>query len=171
MRKLFDRLKLQPWRSLVQAAALTVLLLELPIDGLLQLVIRYHEQSPILANLAGILAVPLVLGLGLPVALGAFAVYVLERVDRFSISTGSLWYLVLCVALVLSLEQWLLFGAPGFTMTELVLIAVGSFGKAAPIGIQIGAGSWLHDLSSALDPRSLYLLLLMTEVDRLSLLD
>jgi hypothetical protein len=135
MRKLFDRLKLLPWQSLFQAAVLTILLLELPIDGLLQLAIRYHDQSPILTNLVGILTLPivsLVLSLGLPVALGAFAVYVLERIDRFSMNTGSLWGLVLCVALVLALEQWLLFGAPGFTMTELVLIAVGVFWKGRP---------------------------------------
>lgn len=135
MRKPFDRLKLLPWRSLFQAAVITILLLELPIDGLLQLAIRYREQSLILANLASTLTSPLValvLGLGLPVALGAFAVYVLERIDRFSISTGSLWGLVLCVLLVLLLEQWLLFGAPGFTMTELALIAVGVFWKGRP---------------------------------------
>ncbi|MBW4470476.1 MAG: hypothetical protein KME45_08720 [Stenomitos rutilans HA7619-LM2] len=135
MRKPLDRLKLLPWRSLFQAAFFAVLLLMLPIDGLLQLAVRNRDQSPILESLVGLLSSPLVslvLRLGIPVALGAFAVYVLERVDRFSISIGSLWALVLCVALVLALEQWLLFGAPGFTMTELVLISVGVFWKGRP---------------------------------------
>lgn len=135
MRKPFDRLKLLPWRSLVQAAVLAILLLILPIDGLIQLAVRNRDQSPMLQSLVGVLMSPLmalVLSLGIPVVLGAFAVYVLERVDRLSISIGSLWGLVLCVVLVLLVEQWLLFGSPGFTMTELVLIAVGVFWKGRP---------------------------------------
>lgn len=135
MRKPLDRLKLLPWRSLFQAAVIAILLLMVPIDGLLQLAVRYRDQSPILESLVGVITSPLislVLSLGIPVLLGAFAVCVLERVDRISISTGSLWALVLCVVLVLLLEQWLLFGSPGFTMTELVLIAVGVFWKGRP---------------------------------------
>jgi len=135
MRKPFARLKFLPWRSLFQAALLAVLLLALPIDGLLQVAIRNGDRSPALESLLSLLMSPLVslvLSLGIPVALGAFAVYVLERVDRSSISTGSLWGLVLCVVLMLLLEQWLLFGSPSFSMTELVLIAVGVFWKGRP---------------------------------------
>ncbi len=112
-----------------------MLLLALPIDLLLRLAVRYGNQSPVLESLLTVLLSPLpslVLSLGIPVGLGALAVYVLERVDRSSITTGSLWGLVLCVVLVLLLEQWLISGSPGFSMTELVLITVGVFWKGRP---------------------------------------
>jgi hypothetical protein len=134
MRKPFARLKFLPWRSLSQAALIAVLLLALPID-LLKLASRYGSQSPVLASLLPLLLSPLpslVIGLGIPVGLGALAVYMLERIDRPSISTGSLWGLVLCVTLVSLLEKWLILGSPGFSMTVLALIAVGVFWKGRP---------------------------------------
>jgi hypothetical protein len=135
MRKPFARLKFLPWRSLFQAALMAVLLLALPIDLLLQLASRYSNQSPVLASLLPLLFSPLpslVIGLSLPVGLGALAVYILERIDRSSISAGSLWGLVLCVTLVSLLEKWLILGSPGFSMTVLALIAVGVFWKGRP---------------------------------------
>ena len=135
MRKPFARLKFLPWRSLFQAAFVAVVLLALPVDILLQVANRYSDQFPVLESIVRLLMSPfvsLIIGLGLPVGLGALAVYVLERIDRSSISTGSLWGLVLCVALTFILEKWLLFGAPGFSMTVLVLIAVGVFWKGRP---------------------------------------
>ncbi|XHX77243.1 MAG: hypothetical protein RBJ76_22805 [Stenomitos frigidus ULC029] len=132
MRKPLDRLKFLPWRSLFQAAFVAVVLLALPVDVLLLLASRYSDQSPSLESLLSLLMSPLmslIIGLGLPIALGALAVYVLERIDRSSISTGSLWGLVLCVFLLLLLEKVLLLGAPGFSMTVLALIAVGTFWK------------------------------------------
>lgn len=118
-----------------QASLLSVALLALPIDLLLRLAVRYGDQSPVLESLLTVLLSPLpslVLSLGIPVGLGALAVYILERVDRSSITAGSLWGLVLCVALMLLVEQWLISGSPGFGMTELVLIAVGVFWKGRP---------------------------------------
>lgn len=135
MRKPLARLKFLPWRSLFQAAFFAVLLLALPIDLLLRLAVRHGDQSPVLESLLTTVLSPLpslVLSLGIPVGLGALAVYVLERVDRSSITAGSLWGLVLCVVLVLLVEQWLVSGSPGFSMTELVLIAVGVFWKGRP---------------------------------------
>ena len=135
MRKPFARLKFLPWRSLLQAAFVAVVLLALPVDSLLQVASRYSDQSPALESMVRLLMSPLpslIIGLGLPVGLGALAVYLLERLDRSSISTGSLWGLVLCIAIVFLLEKWLLFGAPGFSMTLLALIAVGVFWKGKP---------------------------------------
>ncbi|PSB27777.1 peptide chain release factor 1 [Stenomitos frigidus] len=135
MRKPFARLKFLPWRSLFQAAFVAVVLLALPVDILLQVASRYGNQSPALESMVSLLMSPsmaLIIGLGLPVGLGALAVFALERIDRSSISTGSLWGLVLCVALVFLLEKWLLFGSPGFSMTVLALIAVGVFWKGRP---------------------------------------
>ncbi len=132
MRKPLDRLKLLPWRSLFQAAFVAVVLLALPVDVLLLLASRYSAQSPAFESLLNLLLSPLfalIISLGLPIGLGALAVYVLERIDRSSISTGSLWGLVLCVFLLLLLEKVLLLGAPGFSMTVLALIAVGVFWK------------------------------------------
>ena len=132
MRKPLARLKFLPWRSLFQAAFVAVVLLALPVDVLLLLASRYGDQSPTLGSLLSLLMSPLfslIISLGLPIGLGALAVYVLERIDRSSISTGSLWALVLCVVLLLLLEKVLLLGAPGFSMTVLALIAVGVFWK------------------------------------------
>ncbi|MBD2035143.1 peptide chain release factor 1 [Leptolyngbya sp. FACHB-321] len=132
MRKPLDRLKLLPWRSLFQAALMAVVLLALPVDVLLLLASRYAAQSPALESLLSLLLSPLlslIISLGLPIGLGALAVYVLERIDRSSISTGSLWGLVLCVFLLLLLEKGIILGAPGFSMTVLALIAVGVFWK------------------------------------------
>jgi hypothetical protein len=132
MRKPLARLKFLPWRSLFQAALVAVVLLALPLDVLLLLASRYSDQSPVLESLLSLLLSPLfslTISLGLPIGLGALAVYVLERIDRSSISTGSLWALVLCVVLLLLLEKVLLLGAPGFSMTVLALIAVGVFWK------------------------------------------
>ncbi len=127
MNKPFARLKLLPWRSLLQAAFLAVLLVALPIDLLLQLVARADEPSPVLEHLLPI--VLLVMSLGLPIGIGALAVYWFERLDRISINTSSLWALVPCLALVLLLEKWLLFKSISFSMTTLVLLAVGVFWK------------------------------------------
>lgn len=135
MRRPLDRLKFLPWRSLFQAAFVAIVLLALPVDALLQLANRYGNQSPALESILSLLMSPLmslVISLGLPVGLGALAVYVLERIDRSSISTGSLWGLVLCVVLLLLVEKWLMFGSPGFSMIELALIAVGVFWKGRP---------------------------------------
>jgi hypothetical protein len=132
MRRPFARLKFLPWRSLFQAAFVAVVLLALPVDLLLLLASRYASQSPALESLLSLLLSPLfslVISLGLPIGLGALAVYVLERIDRSSISTESLWGLVLCVVLLLLLEKWLILGAPGFSLTALALIAVGVFWK------------------------------------------
>jgi hypothetical protein len=132
MRKPLARLKFLPWRSLFQAAFVAVVLLALPVDVLLLLASRYSDQSPALESLLSLLLSPLfslTISLGLPIGLGALAVYVLERIDRSSISTDSLWALVLCVVLLLLLEKVLLLGAPGFSMTVLALIAVGVFWK------------------------------------------
>ena len=132
MRKPLARLKFLPWRSLFQAAFVAVVLLALPVDVLLLLASRYSAQSAALESLLSLLMSPLfslIISLGLPIGLGALAVYVLERIDRSSISTGNLWALVLCVVLLLLLEKVLLLGAPGFSMTVLALIAVGVFWK------------------------------------------
>ena len=132
MRKPLARLKFLPCRSLFQAAFVAVVLLALPVDVLLLLASRYSDQSPVLESLLSLLLSPLfslTISLGLPIGLGALAVYVLERIDPSSISTGSLWALVLCVVLLLLLEKVLLLGAPGFSMTVLALIAVGVFWK------------------------------------------
>lgn len=132
MRKPFARLKFLPWRSLFQAAFVAVVLLALPVDVLFLFANRYGDSSPALESLLMSPLISLIISLGLPVGLGALAVYALERVDRSSISTGSLWCLVLCVALLFLLEKWLMFGSPGFSMTELALITVGVFWKGRP---------------------------------------
>ncbi len=135
MRKPLDRLKFLPWRSLFSAAALAVLVLALPVDLLLQSALHYREQVPTLAKFLPILQSPLfalIIGLGIPVGLGALAVYGFERIDRVSINTSSLWALVLCLVLVRLVERGIVFSAIGASMVELVLIAVGVFWKGRP---------------------------------------
>ena len=80
MRKPLARLKFLPWRSLFQAAFVAIVLLALPIDVLLLLASRYGAQSPALESLLSLLLSPLfslIISLGVPICLGALAVYVL----------------------------------------------------------------------------------------------
>ena len=68
------------------------------------------------------------------VGVGALAVYLLERLDRLSINTASLWTLVLCLALLLFLKSLLL---PTVLVDvnneiQLVGIVIGVFWKSRP---------------------------------------
>lgn len=117
MRDPLSRLKQLPWRSLIQAALLAVLLLEVPIIWLLSL-----EAFHLLSNsVVGILV-----NLGILIGIGAIAVWFLERIDRASIQTGSLWALVFCLELI-RIPVYLLLGAISFSLTSLALTAVGVF--------------------------------------------
>ncbi|MGA7935781.1 MAG: hypothetical protein WCA35_19680 [Kovacikia sp.] len=133
MRNSLNRLKFLPWRSLWQAAGctvLTVLVIELLVFGAIQSIpLIAAVIVPLLRPPLGIL-----ISYAISVGIGALAVVILERFYRPGISAGSLWALVLCLAIGFLLAgllplPTLLFQ---FEYYSLVLIVVGVFWKGRP---------------------------------------
>ncbi|MBD2020687.1 peptide chain release factor 1 [Leptolyngbya sp. FACHB-36] len=133
MRNPLSRLKYLPWRSLFLAGGLSVLLLAVPIDVLLSLVVQLRDSATAQLVMT-LLTSPLgiIITFAIPVGLGALAVLLLERLDRSSISTGSLWGLVLCLLIARLLETALFYGAIQISELELVGIVLGVFWKGRP---------------------------------------
>ncbi len=127
------RLKFLPWRSLLQSAALTTAL-TVVLDFLLAL---GSTSSPVIHQTLSRLYSPpldLIVTFTVAVGVGALAVYLLERLDRSSINTASLWTLVLCLALLLFLKSLLV---PTVLVDvnneiQLVGIIIGVFWKSRP---------------------------------------
>lgn len=107
-----------------------MLLLAVPIDVLLSLVVQLRDSATAQLVMT-LLTSPLglIITFAIPLGLGALAVLLLERLDRSSISTGSLWGLVLCVLVARLLETALFYGALQISELELVGIVLGVFWK------------------------------------------
>lgn len=127
-----SRLKYLPWRSLFLAGGLAVLLLIVPIESLLQQLAQSGSESSqwVITLLNSPLGV--IIGLAIPVGLGALAVFLLERLDRTSISTGSLWGLVLCTLLARIVQTLIFYREVQTNELELVGIVLGVFWKGRP---------------------------------------
>ena len=105
---MLDRLKRLPWRSLLQVAACTTVIITV---GEVILVWAFQESLVARNILKLLLSGPL--GVLIPVAaaigLGALAVYLIERqCTQVRINTSNLWALVPCLLLTLWLKS--LFG-------------------------------------------------------------
>jgi len=131
MRDPFWRLKLLPWRSLLQVAVLTNLLV-IALELFLTL---GYAQSAVLRKALFILYAPplgIISTVALALGVGAIAVYILERwYQEVIINTSILWALVPCLA-VLLLVKSLLLGSSflgSFDETQLMAIIVGIFWK------------------------------------------
>lgn len=135
MRNPIQRLRDLPWRSLLQVAGL-ILLMSLILDGGLAGLLQADWAKILLLRL---LMPPLDLviwSIALPLGWGVLAAWLYEWIDRSTMTTSSLWGLVLCLFLA-SLVRLVLpvFSSPlppllGFEgLTQVVLIAVGIFWK------------------------------------------
>jgi hypothetical protein len=131
MRDPFWRLKLLPWRSLLQVAVLTNLIV-IALELFLTL---GYAQSPVLRKALFLLYRPplgtLVI-VALAIGIGAIAVYILERwYQQVIINTSILWALVLCLSVLLLLKSLLLGSSflGSFDEIQLMAIIVGIFWK------------------------------------------
>ena len=134
MRDPFWRLKLLPWRSLLQVAVLTNLLV---IAVELFLTLGYVQFAVVRQAIFLLYRPPLgiLIIVALAIGMGAIAVYILERwYQEVIINTSILWALVLCLA-VLLLVKSLLLGSSflgSFDEIQLMAIIVGIFWKGRP---------------------------------------
>lgn len=126
------RLKQLPWRSLFLVAILTAIVVTL-----LELAIGFSAQIPgVKPILTTLLFGPLGLLTSLAVAfgVGVLAAYILERRERTAINTGSLWGLVLCLAIVFLIRGLLPIPVGLFQISYIPLVSmtVGLFWKSRP---------------------------------------
>lgn len=134
MRDPLRSLKFLPWRSLLQVSLLVAVIVII-LDFLLTL---GYIQSDIFQRLLMLVYAPplgIVISLAIAVGIGALGVYLLERFYRLvSINTGSLWALVLCLAVVLFLKTLLPLPAVVFNLNQasLIGIIIGVFWKGRP---------------------------------------
>lgn len=101
-----ERLKRLPWKVLFQAALITVLIVMI----LEFLVLQIAQLSPAFAELVSALlggSLGIITLLAISAAVGALGVLVLEYLYRSGITVGSLWGLVLTLALTLLLKTYL----------------------------------------------------------------
>ena len=128
------RLKLLPWRSLLQISTLTtfiVFILEL-------LLVWGFTQSNIIRNTITMLYSPplgIVMPIAIAVGIGALAVYLCERwLPQVLLNTSSLWALVLCLLLALGLKSLLPLPSLLVNLSESALIGIiiGVFWKGRP---------------------------------------
>jgi len=106
MRRSLSHLKYLPWRSLVQVSLITIGVIASLEVGLIWLA----SQSPLVRQLFQILYTPplgLFVSFAIAFAVGALAVLLQERLKHTGITSGSLWALVLCLAIALVLKQLL----------------------------------------------------------------
>jgi len=133
MKKLIGLLKRLPWRSLIQATLLTLLVVTL-VDVAIAVLIA---QSPDMGKLLELLFNPplgILIFFATAVGIGALSVAMLERIDRFSITTNSLWGLAFCLILACLLKLQLPLPSPltPSGQGEFVAMIVGIFWKGRP---------------------------------------
>ena len=134
MSNFLRRLKLLPWREMLQIAALVNCI----VIGLELFLAWGFTQSRVIRNILTLLYSPY-LGILIPIAaavgMGALAVYFLEYWNQqFLLNRTNLWVLVLCVLLGLVLKSFLPIPALLASLSEAALIGVtvGVFWKGRP---------------------------------------
>ncbi|MEG3863292.1 peptide chain release factor 1 [Microcoleus sp. herbarium12] len=134
MSNFLRRLKLLPWREMLQIAALVNFI----VIGLELFLAWGFMQSRVIRNILTLLYSPS-LGILIPfvtaVGMGALAVYFLEYWhQQFLLNRTNLWVLVLCVLLGLVLKSLLPIPALLASLSEAALIGVtvGVFWKGRP---------------------------------------
>ncbi|UBF25293.1 peptide chain release factor 1 [Kovacikia minuta CCNUW1] len=132
MRRPLNRLKFLPWKTLFQTAvftALVVLGIELLLSAMLKVPLVAQLFATLFVSPLGVL-----IFCAISIGIGALAVLILERLYRPGINTGSLWGLVLCLAIVFLVASFLPVPTSllQFGYTQLVLMVVGVFWKGRP---------------------------------------
>lgn len=128
------RLKFLPWRSLLQAAVITMFI----VAALDYLLVLGSMQNDAIGRVVSFVYAPpmnILLTIAAAVGIGVLAVYLLERFyQQVIINTPSLWALVLCLIVVLFLKS--VSPLPsllvGFSEIEAVCIILGVFWKGRP---------------------------------------
>jgi hypothetical protein len=128
------RLKILPWRSLLQVSALTTLIVVV-LEFLLTL--GYLQSAVINRTLSFIYAgsLSLLITFVTAIGVGTLAVYLLERFYRqIIINSASLWALVLCLALFFILKSLIPLMPILISLDQLELIGIilGVFWKGRP---------------------------------------
>ncbi len=93
-----------PWMELGQAALLTMLAVLL-VEAALPLAAQWIPGVQLVIDLLFGDGLGIFTGLAIPVGVGALAVVCLEYVDRRGITAGSLWGLVLCLAIAFTIRD------------------------------------------------------------------
>ena len=129
------RLKSLPWIPLLQISLIAVLI-AIAFDVLL---VQTATAVPVILNLLSKLLnspIGVLVGLAVPVGIGALAVAVLERWFRqVMITNSTLWALVPCVALWLLLKSFVPLPSvlvPEVGVVPIVAVVVGVFWKGRP---------------------------------------
>ncbi|MEG4571700.1 peptide chain release factor 1 [Microcoleus sp. N3A4] len=134
MNNFLRRLKLLPWREMLQIAALVNSI----VIGLELFLAWGFTQSRAIRNVLMLLygsSLGILIPFAVAVGMGALAVYFLEYwQQQFLLNRISLWVLVLCVLLGLVLKSFLPIPASLASLSEAALIgiAVGVFWKGRP---------------------------------------
>ncbi len=129
------RLKFLPWIPLLQISLISVLIV-IALDVLLT---RTVTAVPVILNLLSKLLlspIGILIGLAIPVGIGALSVAILERwFQQVIITNATLWALVPCVALWLFLKSLVPFPTalvPDISIVSLVGVVLGVFWKGRP---------------------------------------
>jgi len=128
-----DRLKRLPWLVLFQVAIVTAI-----VAIALEFLLGVSVSIPAMQSVLTILLSPtlgLITVFAIAVGIGSLAVFVFERLNQPLINTGSLWALVLCLAIVLlvvGIVGILPLGLVGVSYPQVVGLVVGIFWKGQP---------------------------------------
>ncbi len=128
------RLKFLPWRSLLQVATLTTLIVVV-LEFLLTLA---FIQFPVIKSTLSFMyagSLGLLITFATAIGVGAIAVYILERFyQQVIINSASLWALILCLALLFLLKSLipLMPILISLDQTQLIGIILGVFWKGRP---------------------------------------
>lgn len=129
----FSRLKYLPWRSLLQVAGLTTLIV-----AALELFLAWAmTQSDSLLRAFRLMYSPplgILILFGFALAMGVLAVYICERWNRIILNASTLWALAFCLLLGLFLKSLLPIPALLVELSQISFIAivVGVFWKGRP---------------------------------------
>ncbi|MEC4983100.1 MAG: peptide chain release factor 1 [Oscillatoria sp. PMC 1068.18] len=130
----FRSFKLQPWRSLILVAGVTIFIAMI---GEFLLIFGYY-YLPALQSFLNVLFAPplgLILPLAAAVGVGALAVFLCEQwQNQVILSSGSLWALVLCLIVGLFLKSLLPFPPllVKISSETMVFLMLGVFWKGRP---------------------------------------
>lgn len=128
------RFKSQPWQALLKVSALTIAIV-IVLEQLLLLAVAYSQLFQRSLSLLFFFPLNIILPLAAAVGIGALSVYICDRWQRFIfLNAGSLWALVLCLALGLLLKSWLPIPSllVDFSYYSVIGMLVGVFWKGRP---------------------------------------
>lgn len=121
------RLKFLPWRSLFLVSILVTLIVTV-LDFLIAVGYTYSGAIKQALNLLYAPTLGIIVDFAIVVGIGALAVYLLEKLYKFSINTAILWTLVLCLSVCLFVK----------TLLPLPKVLVMNFDEIKLMGILIG---------------------------------